>query len=135
HSTKACRLSGRVCFNCQEEGHARSACPKPRGRKCGGCGEKGHLSAKCPTRVEWTCKNCLERGHGHWECLKPRGYSKMECRCCHEVGHTVDFCTKTEVGRCFKIFSPSHPFCRNGSVQTVMKVGIFKKGARSRATT
>lgn len=45
-------ISGRfVCWNCKEEGHGFSACPKPKVLFCHRCGRPGATSKNCPSCV------------------------------------------------------------------------------------
>ncbi|XP_055915171.1 uncharacterized protein LOC129948262 [Eupeodes corollae] len=47
------RVDAKVrCFNCDEEGHISSNCPKARREKgsCFRCGQKGHIITNCPQK-------------------------------------------------------------------------------------
>lgn len=52
------RRSGLVCWNCDEEGHRCTNCPKPQaGMFCYRCGHRGYSVRNCPT-----CRTGLGNG-------------------------------------------------------------------------
>ena len=47
------------CYNCGNEGHLSTECPKPKGKSCYNCGNEGHLIAECPKPKDKRSTNAI----------------------------------------------------------------------------
>ena len=83
----------KLCFNCNEYGHAAAACPK--GKMCNCCGSADHLEKECPRKKE-KCEKCGKVGHIEARCHSNVGKGKEK----GATGKKRRLCTFFQQGRC-----------------------------------
>lgn len=106
-----------TCTNCNEAGHRRRDCPKPR---------------EDPN----ACRNCKQSGHRATDCTEPRSAEGVECKRCNEseCRSTPDVNVNTDSSPQPAILPKTVPTAAATHAATAVRRVTFQRSAPSRAT-